>query len=388
MSRPRTYLDFNATSPLRPVARIRMIEALDRVGNPSSVHTEGRRARGLVETARADVAALFGTRTELVTFTSGTTEAAALALTPVLQDAPVQAPADRLLVAATEHPAVLQGHRFPADRVSLLPVTSDGLLDLEALRHALASVSGRCIVAVQAANSETGVLQPIHDVADLVHAHGGLLVCDATQAAGRIDCSFNRLQADVLLVSSHKIGGPLGVGAMVFASDRLRLGDPLVRGGGQERGLRGGTENVPAIAGFGAAARAVSGLVDTPHLYELRQNLEQRLRASWPDVVMFGNGAERLPNTVAFAIPGVSNETALIALDLEGVAVSTGSACSSGKVSSSHVLEAMGVDAHLRACVIRVSFGWCSIPADVDRLMVALGAIASRIQRRSTQAAA
>ena len=376
--RPRVYLDHNATAPLRPEARAAALSALDAAANPSSVHAEGRRARAIVEAARCEVAALVGP--EGVVFTSGATEAANLALSPDLSAAG-RPGFDRLLVSATEHAAVLRGHRFPATAVTVLPVDSDGRLDLVALRDALAE-GGRAIVAVQAANGETGVLQDVPAVAEIVRRHGGALVCDAVQAAGRVDC--RTLGADIVLLSGHKLGGLAGAGALVVASDRVAPGAPVLRGGGQERGLRSGTENVPAIAAFGAAAAA--GLVIG--LEALRDRFEAALIDLARDVAIFGRGVPRLPNTCAFALDGIPAERLLMAFDLAGVAVSSGSACAAGKVGRSHVLEAMKVNTGFTFGAIRVSFGWNSAEADVDRAAHALGTALHRMRegRRRTAA--
>ncbi len=388
MAMERIYLDYNATAPLRPSVRARMIEMLGVTGNPSSVHAEGRAARAAVEEARADVARLVDVRPEAVTFTSGATEAAGLALTPDLRPADERDPTTRLIVSAVEHPAILQGNRFPAGASETVPVRADGGLDLAALEACLDRQPGRAVLALQAANGETGVVQPVAAAAALVHARGGLLVCDAVQAAGRLDCRAASLGADVIIVSAHKLGGPQGVGAMIAARSGLRFGAPMVRGGGQERGLRGGTENVGAIAGFGVAARMVADLADMPRVASLRDRLESGLRDAAPGVVIFGQGAPRLPNTTAFAVPGIASDTLLIALDLAGLAVSTGSACSSGKVSRSHVLEAMGVNTHLGTGMIRVSLGWASTAAHVDRFVEALAQTLQRLALRGMRSAA
>ena len=379
-ARPRVYLDHNATSPLRPEARSAALSALERAANPSSVHAEGRRARAIVEAARAGVAASVGARPEGVVFTSGATEAANLALSPDLV-CDGEAGFDRLLVSATEHAAVLRGHRFSAEAVTVLPVGPDGTLDLAALRGALAE-GGRLLVAVQAANNETGVLQDVAAIAGLVRSHHGALVCDAVQAVGRIDC--RALGADIFLLSGHKLGGLAGAGALVAASGRVAPGSAVLRGGGQERGLRSGTENVPAIAAFGAACAA--GIV--PGLTALRDRFEAALLDRAPDAMVFGCGARRLPNTCAFAVPGVTAERLLIALDLDGVAVSSGSACASGKVGRSHVLDAMKVNSSFTSGAIRVSFGWDSVEADADRAAHALGMALHRMRegRRRTAA--
>jgi len=362
----RAYLDHNATSPLRPAARDAMLAAFEVCGNPSSVHAEGRAARALVEKARAQVASAVGARPRDIVFTSGGTEAANFALSPRL--ALGSGACETLLASAGEHACVLAGHRFPAAAVELLPLRADGTLDLGALAAALGRRVGRpAMVALQAANNETGIVQPVSEAARLARAHDGLLVCDAVQALGRVPCQAWR-EADVLLLSAHKIGGPKGVGALVFDADRLHMEGILVRGGGQERGLRGGTENVAGIVGFGAACEEAVLVLDSEaaRLSGLRDALETRLCSAVPELVVFGAGRERLPNTSAFAAPGVSAETLMIALDLAGVAVSSGSACSSGKVKPSHVLAAMAVPADLAAGALRVSLGWSTRETDVS----------------------
>lgn len=367
----RIYLDHNATSPLRPQAREAMLRAMDGCGNASSVHAEGRAARATVEAARDAVAALAGVSARGVTFTSGGSEAAATALTPHVTHDGDRRPLDHLLVGATEHACVLAGGRFPRDRVSLIPVDSAGLIDLAWLAarlDELARAGERALVAVQAANNETGVIQPIAAVGAMVQAAGGITVCDAVQAAGRLDLDALR-GADILILSAHKIGGPHGVGALAVTSTGVRIEDPLLRGGGQERGARAGTENVAAIAGFGAAAAAVleQGPAERLRMAALRDAAEQRMRAAAPETVVFGASAPRLPNTTLVSVPGLSAETALMAFDLDGIAVSSGSACSSGKVRRSHVLDAMGVEPALAGGAIRLSFGWSSDDADVIR---------------------
>jgi len=352
----RAYLDWNATAPLRPEARAAMIAALE-AANASSVHAEGRAARALIEKARAQLAALVGASPKHVTFTSGATEANMLALQPTL--------GDRLLVSAVEHPSVRGGGRFAADCVEELPVDGDGIVDPEALARALGRAK-RPLVSVMLANNETGVIQPIRPIADIVHAAGGLLHVDAVQAPGRIECRIEELGADLMTISSHKLGGPQGAGALIRRGD-LRL-EPLIKGGGQERGLRAGTENVPAIAAFGAAC-AASTLADAPRMAVLRDRLEAAILAATPEAVIFGAKVARLPNTALFAIPGLKAETAIIAFDLAGVALSSGSACSSGKVAASHVLAAMGVAPALARGAVRVSFGWASAESDLERFL-------------------
>ena len=382
-ARPRVYLDHNATAPLRPEAREAALRALSCPGNPSSIHAEGRRARAAVETARGQVASTVGAAPAGVVFTSGATEAAALALTPDLAvDGRIGL--SRLLVSATEHAAVLRGHRFAADAVTVLPVASDGRLELSALGDALAR-GGPALVAVQAANNETGVLQPVAEVANLVRAHGGALVCDAVQMAGRLDC--HALGADILLLSGHKLGGLVGAGALVVTSNRVALGSPVLRGGGQERGHRSGTENVPAIAAFGAACASVAE-GEGSRLAVLRERFEAALMAMAPDADVFGRGAPRLPNTSAFAVPGAAAERLVMALDLDGVAVSSGSACASGKVARSHVLEAMEVRTSFTSAAVRVSFGWDSGEVDGERAVQALGMALHRMREGRRRAAA
>jgi cysteine desulfurase len=367
----RTYLDHNATSPLRPQAREAMARALDVVGNASSVHAEGRRARAEIEAAREAVSTLLGARPRDVVFTGGGTEAAATLLTPFVERGGERRPLDRLLVGATEHACVLAGGRFATEQIERIPVDALGLVDLawlEARLSVLSDAGERVMVAVQAANNETGVLQPIAAVAALVRAAGGVMVCDAVQAAGKTDVSLADLGADFVFLSAHKIGGPQGVGAIVAASPDIRVGRPLLTGGGQERGARAGTENVPAIAGFGAAAAVVTGgTAERARVGGLRDALERGICAAAPQAAIFAAAAPRLPNTTLVALPGLSAETALIAFDLDGVALSSGAACSSGKVRRSHVLDAMGVDPALAAGAIRVSLGWSSDDEDVIR---------------------
>ncbi len=382
---PRTYLDWNATAPLHPAAREAMITALDCAGNPSSPHAEGRRARGIIEDARERIAAALGAEPRNVTFTSGATEAANWVLSPtaaVGQRMPLAA----LLVGATEHACVLAGHRFPAERVGTIPVDRQGLIDVPALAARVGELTqqhgaGSVMVAVQAANNETGVMQPIEEISKALDAHDALLVCDAVQAVGRTP---TLPKADILFLSAHKLGGPKGVGAVVFASDAISP-EPLVRGGGQERRQRSGTENVAGIAGFAtaveAAVAAASGNI--AHALELRFALETGLRDLRSDIIVFADTAPRLPNTTCFAVPGVASETALIALDLEGLAVSSGSACSSGKVASSHVLAAMGVPAEIARGALRVSTGPTTTQQDVEAFLAAWSQFLARRTQRA-----
>ncbi len=384
MPSPRVYLDHNATAPLRPQAKTAALEALALPANASSVHAEGRKARVLLEDARQQVAGLVGSRPDRIVFTSGATEAAHLALSPdAIADG--RRGFDRLLVGATEHAAVLHGHRFGREAIDILPVLPTGVIDLSALATAL-DRGGRCIVSVQAANNETGVLQPMDDIAALAWKQGGIVICDAVQAAGRVTCEA--LSADVLLLSAHKLGGLAGAGAVVMLSDRVGLGGAVLRGGGQERGFRAGTENVAAIAAFGAAAQAASNLAEASLMATLRDRFEAGLLRIESDTDIFGRDAPRLPNTSAFAVPGLSAETLLMTLDLAGIAVSSGSACASGKVGRSHVLEAMGVTPDLRAEALRVSFGWNSTEADVEIILTVIAGAVDRLRARGVRAAA
>ena len=380
----RIYLDWNATAPLRPAARAAMLAALDQVGNASSVHAEGRRARHLVEAAREAVAALLGADARNVIFTSGGTEANALALTRAIERARRGATLARLLVSAIEHPSVRNGGRFAQDSVEEIAVTGDGIVDLADLERRLAGPGrGPALVSIMHANNETGVLQPIAAAADLVHAAGGLLHVDAVQTAGRIPCDIKALKADLVTVSSHKLGGPQGAGALVKAAERLHFADPLLKGGGQERGSRAGTENVPALAGFGAAAReALEGFAaEGQRIAALRNRLEAGLRDIAAETVIFGAAAERVANTTLFAVPGQKAETALIALDLAGIAASSGAACSSGKVTASHVLAAMGMAPDLAGGAIRLSLGWNTTESEVEGFLIAWRKLVSRLFR-------
>jgi cysteine desulfurase len=373
----RTYLDWNATAPLRPQAREAMVATLDAPGNPSSVHAEGRAARRLIEEARRRVAALVGAEAADVVFTSGGTEANATALFPA-------SGTDVLLVSAIEHPSVLAGGRFPAANVASVPVGRDGVVELGALERQLAGLTQegrRALVSVMHANNETGVVQPIAAAAELVHASRGLLHVDAVQTAGRIPCDIKALGADLLTISAHKLGGPKGVGALVRRSAATDWPAPLVKGGGQERGTRAGTENVAGIVGFGAAAAAAAQdlAAEGQRLAALRDQLEARLKAAFAQTVIFGEAAERLPNTTLFALPGVKAETAVIGLDLAGVAVSSGAACSSGKVAASHVLAAMGVPGALARGAVRVSLGYMTQEADIERFLAAWRTLAETL---------
>ena len=380
------YLDHNATSPLRPKAREAMLAALP-AGNASSVHGVGRAARARVESAREQVSALVGADPKAVTFTSGATESIALALCSAMEIDGRPVSFDVLLVSGVEHPAVRAGGRFAADRVEIVPVDADGIVDLVALA---AQTSGRrALVSVMAANNETGAIEPVRAVADLVHGAGGVFHCDAVQIVGRLPFDLENSGADLISISSHKLGGPQGAGALIARNDGIRI-PPVLRGGGQERGHRAGTENVAAIAGFGAAADEArrNGEIESARVVALRDRLEAGIRAVAPDAVVLSAGAERLPNTTCFAVPGIAAETAVIAFDLEGVAVSAGSACSSGKVGPSQALKAMRVSPEIARGAVRASLGWNSTDADVARFLEVWARVhAALTERRATRAA-
>jgi cysteine desulfurase len=376
----RIYFDHNATSPLRPEARQAALAALD-AGNASSVHAEGRAARQLVESARLALAAALGAKADRVVFTSGATEAANMALRP--QQHGTQC--DRLLIGGGEHPCVQAGHGFPPERVASVALDAQGRLDLFDLHEKLAAAPDlRPMLALQAVNNETGVIQPVAEAAELVHAADGLLVCDAVQAFGRLDCSLAALGADMLFLSSHKLGGPKGAGALVVARRELLPKTPLIRGGGQERGFRGGTENVASIAGFGAAATESEAqrAAEAARLQAFRDSLQARVLEIAPEAAIFGREAVRVGNTLCFALPGLAAETMVAAFDVEGVALSSGSACSSGKVTPSLVLAAMGVSPEFSRSALRISLGWTTRKEEVVRFVEILAKLRERMRRR------
>ena len=379
----RVYLDWNATAPLRPEARQAMVAAWNLVGNPSSVHAEGRHARRLVEDARSVIASAVGAPARNVVFTSGGTEANALALTPGLRGG-AGTPGLRLVASAIEHASVLAGGRFANGAMTIIGVTSSGVLDLGLLRETLAS-GPPALVSIMAANNETGALQPITEASEIVHAGGSLLHVDAVQALGKIPLDINSMGADMVTLSAHKIGGPKGIGALVLG-DGLIAPEPLLRGGGQELGRRAGTENLAGIGGFGAAVKAALETQgsDAVRLETLRNRLENGLRQT-PDVLVFSADVPRLPNTTLFTVPGLKAETAVIGFDLEGIAVSSGSACSSGKVQPSHVLEAMGFGPKLAQGAVRLSLGWSTQEADIDLCLKAWRKLANTLLKGSNE---
>lgn len=367
MSENRSYCDWNASAPIYPAAQAAVVRALS-LGNPSSVHAEGRAARAAVEVARRQVAGLLGVEPGQVTFTSGGTEGASTCLQPASSD-------DVLLVGAAEHACVLSGGQYAADRIEIVPVDETGRVTVEALQAAVDArgvTPGRVNLCLQIANNETGVVNPPEVFAAAANA-GWHVTADAVQAAGRIHLAPYWPSLHGAFISAHKIGGPKGVGAVIARKGACGFTRPLLRGGGQESGQRGGTENVAGIVGFGAAAAEMNAAVQAwAGVGNLRDAFESRLLACAPDAVIFSRQAERLANTCLFAVRGLRAETALIAFDLDGVAVSSGSACSSGKVGKSHVLKAMGIADDVAACALRVSFGDRSTMADVDRLCASL----------------
>ncbi|HUC46416.1 MAG TPA: cysteine desulfurase family protein [Hyphomicrobiaceae bacterium] len=374
MNRARTYLDWNATAPLRREAQAAMVAALDVVGNPSSPHAEGRRARAIVEDAREQVAALLGARASEVVFTSGGTEG---------NNAVLAAGWEKILLAGIEHDSVLAPARNSRARLVDLPVDQDGVVVREELSRALASASeGPALLTLQLANNETGVLQPVAGVAAEAKQHGLAVHTDAVQAAGRVPIDVASLGVDYLTVSAHKLGGPQGTGALVFRGRRAL--SPLISGGGQERRRRAGTESVAAIAGFGAAAQAARReLTQMARVGRLQAWLESQVRSITPEAIIIAEGAARLPNTTDLALPGASAETLVIQFDLAGIAISAGAACASGKVGASHVLAAMGLSAELAGAAIRISLGHGSTQADVARFLDAWTNLAAKRRPRA-----
>lgn len=389
MRKVRTYLDFNATSPLNPHAREAMMGALSAFGNPSSVHAEGREARRQLELARSQVAQAFGVKSANIVFNSGASEGASHVLSPEILAGGAPIPVSRLYVSAIEHPCVLSGGRFDDTAVQTLPVTEAGILDLNALERALNShdaSQGAAMVAVMAANNETGAVQPLERISELVHAAGAFLMVDAVQALGKLPFDMASTGAHFAIVSSHKIGGPRGAGAVLFADDSI-LPTPLIPGGAQENQHRAGTENLPAIAGFAAALKSLDiGAENLSRMADIRDSMERDVSTicnsagnKVGEPVFFASESPRLANTSCFAIPGLRAETALISLDLDGIAVSSGSACTSGRVGRSHVLVAMGVEDELAQGALRVSLGPDTTKDDTGRFLSALETIVSRV---------
>lgn len=374
MTSLRTYLDWNATAPLRPQARAAMLDALDATGNPSSVHFEGRRARRVVEDARQAVAALVGADSSEIVFTSGATEANATLLS---------GPWATVFCSGIEHQSVTEPLRRSGAQIVALPVSVDGVVELSAFSDAvkeLKSPARQCLAVLQMANNETGVIQPVAELATIAREHGLAVHTDAVQAVGRLPVDQAALGVSSLAISAHKIGGPRGVGALV-----VRDGSPfkaLIAGGGQERGRRAGTENVVGIAGFGAAAIAAAAeLSRIGEIAELRDEMETALLAITPDARIIGAGVARIANTTCVALPERSSESLVAGLDLAGIAVSAGAACSSGKVSGSAVLAAMGVPEPLARSAVRLSIGLATTRDDIQAFLAAWSALSRRMAR-------
>lgn len=365
------YLDYNASAPLKPEAREAVIAALSAMGNPSSVHQSGRQVRAILEKARQQVADLVGGRAQDVVFTSGATEANNLAIRGFVPDGEPR----RIIVNATEHPSVLEA----VSDTEKLPVGEDGIVDIGLLQRMLADRDWRhCLVSVMAVNNETGVVQPIEEVVSVAHAAGAKVHCDAVQAAGHMPIDMLARGIDIVTVSGHKMGGPRGVGAVVTAPD-ITL-NARIRGGGQERGKRSGTENVSGIAGFGAVCAAEAEYEQNVlRARALRDRLENQLRELVPQATVIAGTSPRVGHVCCVAIAGASAETQVMALDLDGIAVSAGSACSSGKIKRSQVLTEMGVGDELSGSAIRVSFGWDSTDEDLEGFLVAYGRMAARM---------
>lgn len=360
----RTYLDHNASSPLRPAARAAMIAACDATGNPSSVHAEGRRARAIIETAREEVAALVGAKPSEIVFTSGATEANNMVMAAGWK---------AISVSAIEHDSVLAPARACGAKVIALPATEAGVVELPAVADALAHATAggsRVLLSVMMANNETGVVQPVAEAAELARSLGVALHVDAVQGPGRLPVDFAALGADTLTFSSHKLGGPRGVGALVIR-DGVNL-PALIKGGGQERRRRGGTENVAGIAGFGAAAVEVAREHDAiARAGTLRDRLEAGVLAATPDAIIIGRDAPRIGNTSCIALPGKSAETLVIRMDMEGIAISAGAACMSGKVGANTVITAMGLSEQIARAAVRISLGPETTEADIAAFLAA-----------------
>ena len=380
MAKQAIYLDHNASAPLLPEARAAIVAALDLVGNPSSVHAQGRALRNLVETARAQVATAAGAERKQVVFTGSATEA----ITQASVGGAKALGIDAIVVSAGEHAAVARAAEATGLAVKVLGLDQGGAIRVDQLAGIIAAYQDRkLLVCVHAVNNETGVTQPLGSIEALVGPTPHYLFVDAVQAFGKLPLEFASRAADMMAISAHKIGGPAGVGALFLKShcDSVKL----IPGGGQEQGRRGGTESAALLAGFGAAAEHFEAACAAAKTGELVAAIEAGLKAIAPDTVVFGSN--RVGNVINFAVPGVKNAVAMMALDLEGIAVSSGSACSSGKVGRSFVLAAMGVAPELADCGLRISLGWSSTRGDVDGFLAAFERIVSRSQGREGRAA-
>lgn len=376
----RRYLDHNATSPVRPEVIEAVAATMREVGNSSSVHAEGRAARATIEAAREKLRALVNAPVNGVIFTSGGTEAIHYALHGLARTGAVR----RIFASAIEHAAVPANAATTGLPVETIPVRSDGVVDLDWLRARLkdyeAVRDGGFLVCLMLANNETGAIQPVAEAAEIAHASGGLLFADAAQSVGKIPVNFFTLGADLMAVTAHKFGGPIGVGALI-AGPNLPL-DPVMRGGGHEMNRRAGTSNAPAIAGLGVAAElSRDSLGKAAFLAGLRDRMQAAAEAA--GATIWAKGVARLPGTLSLSAPGFPSQTQLMALDLAGIAISSGSACSSGKTKPSHVLLAMGADEGLAACGVRVSVGWCSTEEDADAFCREWPAAYARVKTRA-----
>ena len=383
MNESRAYLDWNASAPIYTEVVDAMSKALIEGGNASSVHHEGRNAHGAIETARDQVAQLVNAVPRDVIFTSGGSEANNLALSGLAANGTI----DRILISAVEHPSVIASANQHGVQFSTIPVDGDGIVDLDALEAELTKAADeRLLLSIMWANNETGVIQPIEDIVKLAHENAGLVHCDAVQAAGKVPVDFISSGVDLMSLSAHKIGGPQGVGALVALSSIVLA--PMFKGGGQELSRRAGTENLGGIVGFGLAAELIGRDNHGAEVLKLRNKLESEIRKIASDVVIFGEDQKRLPNTTCAAVSGTAAETLLIMLDLSGIAVSSGSACSSGKVATSHVLSAMGVDEALARAAIRISLGRTTTTEDIEKFLNAWSkAVGVNAKQNATAAA-
>ncbi|WP_171015833.1 aminotransferase class V-fold PLP-dependent enzyme [Devosia sp. FKR38] len=376
MTRPAIYLDHNAASPLLPEARSALLAGLDLVGNPSSVHGHGRALRNLIDTARGQVAGLAGAERKQVVFTGSATEA----ITQAIVGGAKAFASTAIVISAGEHAAVTKAAEATGLPVITIRLLSDGCIDLDQLAGVIATEEGNLLVALGWVNNETGVVQPMGRINALVGPTRHTLFVDAVQAFGKLDLAFASTAPDMMAISGHKIGAPAGVGALLVKAhaDLVRL----IPGGGQEQGRRGGTEAAALIAAFGAAAEAFPARYAAADVETLTAKLQAALPA---EAVVFGGA--RLGNVINFAVPGVKSATAMMALDLLGLSVSSGSACSSGKVGPSHVLAAMGVAPELAECALRVSLGWSSTADDIDAFIAGYQSVLTRQRARQGQAA-
>lgn len=384
MTGPSSYLDHNASTPLLPEARAALLAALELTGNPSSVHAHGRALRAAIETARDSVAALAGADRQQVVFTGSATEAITQAIAGAVRPLGI----DRIVISAGEHAAVSKAAELSGAPVTVIGLDGDGLVRLDDLAAALAAgdaTGERLLVAIHWVNNETGVVQPVEKIETLVGPTPHFLFLDAVQVFGKLPVDFAARAADMMAVSAHKIGGPVGVGALLVKAhaDAVRL----IPGGGQEQNRRGGTESAALIAGFGAAADAFASRYRSASVTDLTDALERGLLAIAPDVTIFGQQAPRLGNVSNFAVPGLKASSAMMGLDLMRISTSSGSACSSGKVGPSHVLKAMGVPAELAECALRVSLGWSSTADDIAAFLSGFAEVLGRHRRRQGIAA-